>query len=52
LSPDVRQSEQDVFALGITIERKIDASTHKLSMNISEMVVVIDQAALRKHGDR
>jgi hypothetical protein len=52
VDPDVLQSGCDVFAPGITIEREIDAFTHMLWMDISEMVDFINQAALREAGGR
>ena len=49
---DVLRSERDMFAPGITIEREIDAFTHMLWMDISEMFEVINQAALREADGR
>jgi hypothetical protein len=52
VSPDILRSGRDVFAPGITIEREIDAFTHMLWMDISEMIDVINQAAVRESRGR
>jgi len=52
VSPDILQSGHDVFAPGITIEREIDAFTHMLWMSVSEMVDVINQAAVQESRGR